>query len=109
MAAQIKLGILVPSSNTSLEPLTSAIISSLPNVSVHFSRFPVTKIALSQDALAQFDDAPILHAAQLLADAEVDIIGWSGTSAGWGAERKGVSRAQRRGGMGVIRGPIGDV
>lgn len=83
MAAQIKLGILVPSSNTSLEPLTCAILSSLPNISVHFSRFPVTKIAPSQDALSQFDDAPILFAAQLLADAEVDIIGWSGTSAGW--------------------------
>jgi len=83
MAAQIKLGILVPSSNTSLEPLTTAILSSLPNVSVHFSRFPVTRIALSQDALSQFNDAPILFAAQLLADAEVDIIGWSGTSAGW--------------------------
>lgn len=83
MAAQIKLGVLVPSSNTSLEPLTSAILSLLPNVSVHFSRFPVTKIALSRDALSQFDDAPILFAAQLLADAEVDIIGWSGTSAGW--------------------------
>lgn len=83
MATQIKLGILVPSSNTSLEPLTSAILSSLLNVSVHFSRFPVTHIALSQDALSQFDDAPILFAAQLLADAQVDIIGWSGTSAGW--------------------------
>jgi len=83
MAAQIKLGILVPSSNTSLEPLTTAILSSLPNISVHFSRFPVTHIALSQDALSQFDDKPILAAAQLLADAEVDIIGWSGTSAGW--------------------------
>jgi len=34
--------------------------------------------------LAQFELAPILHhAAELLAHAEVDIIGWSGTSAGW--------------------------
>ncbi|KAK4626145.1 hypothetical protein CLAFUW4_04291 [Fulvia fulva] len=80
---RIKLGILVPSSNTSLEPLTQAIISKLPNVSVHFSRFPVTEIALSPKALAQFDDSKILASASLLADAQVDIIGWSGTSAGW--------------------------
>jgi len=81
--APIKLGILVPSSNTNLEPLTFAILSALPNVSVHFSRFPVTHIALSQAALSQFDDTAILAAAQLLADAKVDAIGWSGTSAGW--------------------------
>lgn len=54
-----------------------------PVVSVHFSRFPVTQIALSATALSQFDDAPILSAAKLLAEAEVDLIGWSGTSSGW--------------------------
>ena len=79
----IKLGVLVPSSNTALEPLTAAIISSLPNVSVHFSRFPVTEISLSDNALSQFDDSKIIEAARLLADAKVDVIGWSGTSAGW--------------------------
>jgi maleate isomerase len=83
--AQIKLGILVPSSNTSLEPLTTSLLSSIPNtsVSVHFSRFPVTHIALSATALSQFNEPAILAAAQLLADAEVDVIGWSGTSSGW--------------------------
>lgn len=79
----IKLGILVPSSNTNLEPLTSSILSPIKDVSVHFSRFPVTHIALSKTALAQFDDTAILAAAKLLADAQVDVIGWSGTSSGW--------------------------
>jgi len=79
----IKLGILVPSSNTNLEPLTWSILSSLPDVSVHFSRFPVTHIALSATALSQFDDTAILASAKLLADAQVDVIGWSGTSSGW--------------------------
>lgn len=79
----IKLGVLVPSSNTALEPLTTAIITSIPNVSVHYSRFPVTQIALTDDALSQFDDGKIIDAAKLLADAKVDVIGWSGTSAGW--------------------------
>ncbi|KAJ9610523.1 hypothetical protein H2200_005300 [Cladophialophora chaetospira] len=83
----VRLGILVPSSNTSLEPLTSAIISSIRSsevtISVHFSRFRVTTIDLSSDANAQFEFLPILIASRLLADAEVDVIGWSGTSAGW--------------------------
>ena len=34
-------------------------------------------------ALNQFDDSKILAAAELLADAKVDVIGWSGTAAGW--------------------------
>ncbi|AHL75337.1 Asp/Glu/hydantoin racemase [Stutzerimonas stutzeri] len=80
---RIRLGILTPSSNTSLEPLTQALVSGLPNVSVHFARFSVTQIALSPDALGQFQQTHILNAAKLLADAHVDAIGWSGTSAGW--------------------------
>lgn len=81
----LRLGVLVPSSNTALEPLTSAIISQLsPHVTVHYSRFRVTKISLEADILAQFDsNGPIIEAARLLADAHVDVIGWSGTSGGW--------------------------
>ncbi|OYX85290.1 MAG: Asp/Glu/hydantoin racemase, partial [Azorhizobium sp. 35-67-5] len=51
--------------------------------SVHFSRFKVTEIALSKNALAQFDDSEILRAAELLAHAKVNTIGWNGTSSGW--------------------------
>ncbi|KAF6821108.1 asp glu racemase [Colletotrichum plurivorum] len=80
---RVRLGILTPSSNTSLEPLTQAIVASLPNVSVHFSRFRVLKISLDDDGLSQFQNDTIVAAAQLLADAEVDMIGWSGTSSGW--------------------------
>lgn len=88
MTRPLRLGVLTPSSNTALEPLTSAIVSALPGASAHFSRFKVTEIALDAAALGQFDDAPILAAAELLADAKVDVIGWSGTSAGWlGFER----------------------
>jgi maleate isomerase len=83
MTKPLRLGILTPSSNTSLEPLTSAIIADLPGVTVHFARFSVTKISLEKDALAQFTLDKILASAQLLADAKVDIIGWSGTSSGW--------------------------
>jgi maleate isomerase len=84
---QIRLGIIVPSSNTALEPLTQHIISDIPHttakVSVHFARFRVTTIALSDEANSQFALEPMLEAAKLLADAKVDMIGWSGTSASW--------------------------
>jgi maleate isomerase len=85
---RIRLGILTPSSNTALEPITSAMLSALPHVSAHFARFTVTEISLTQHALGQFDAHRILDAARQLADARVDVIGWSGTSAGWlGFER----------------------
>lgn len=83
MGPSVRLGVLTPSSNTALEPLTSAIVATLPGASAHFSRFRVTEISLSAQALGQFDDGPILAAADLLADAKVDVIGWSGTAAGW--------------------------
>lgn len=83
MVQQIRLGMLTPSSNTALEPIVCRMIADLPEVSVHFSRFRVTEIALSDTALDQFDIQPILDAAKLLADAKVDVIAWNGTSAGW--------------------------
>lgn len=43
----------------------------------------MTEISLSNKSLTQFTHDKILAAAQLLADAAVDVIGWSGTSAGW--------------------------
>ncbi len=83
MNARIRLGMLTPSSNTVLEPVTAAMLADLPDVSAHFGRFRVTQIALSEGALAQFDDAAILGAASLLADAKCDVIAWNGTSSGW--------------------------
>lgn len=77
------IGVLTPSSNTALEPLTSAMLNSLPGVSAHFSRFTVTEISMRDQSLKQFDDSKILEAARLLADAHVDVICWSGTSASW--------------------------
>lgn len=83
MTARILLGVLTPSSNTRLEPITAAMLAEIPEASAHFARFRVTEIALSAAASAQFDDGEILRAAALLADAKVHAIGWSGTSAGW--------------------------
>lgn len=77
------LGMLTPSSNTLLEPLTSAILADTPDVTAHFARFRVTEISTSATALGQFDCAPQLAAADLLADAKVQAIAWNGTSGGW--------------------------
>ena len=83
MTRHIALGMLTPSSNTVLEPMTARILAPHPHITAHFSRFPVTQIALTPTALRQFDPAPILDAARLLADAHVDVIAWNGTSAAW--------------------------
>lgn len=83
MTARISIGLLTPSSNTVLEPTVQAMLFGVPDVTAHFSRFRVTEISLSANALAQFDDRPMLQAAELLADAKVDVIGWAGTSSAW--------------------------
>ncbi len=80
---RVLLGMLTPSSNTILEPVTAAMLSGLPNVTAHFGRFRVTDISLGDCALEQFDQPPLLEAARLLADARVHAIAWNGTSAGW--------------------------
>lgn len=78
------LGMLTPSSNTVLEPYSSAMVANLvPEVSVHFGRFRVTEISLSDQALGQFENRPLLEAATLLKDARTDVIAWNGTSGGW--------------------------
>jgi maleate isomerase len=102
MSRTIRLGVLTPSSNTALEPLTSAIVGGLTDTTAHFARFRVTEISLSEAALGQFDDSKILAAAELLADARVDVIGWSGTSSGWlgfDADRRLTERIRERTGI----------
>ena len=77
------LGMLTPSSNTVLEPMTLNMLRDLDDVSAHFGRFRVTEISLSDYGLGQFDPEPFLYAAELLADAKCDVIAWNGTSGGW--------------------------
>jgi len=75
---------LTPSSNTALEPLTQALLAPVADrVSAHFGRFRVTQIALDDASNEQFRQAPILAAAELLADAKPAVIAWNGTSASW--------------------------
>jgi maleate isomerase len=98
----VRIGLLTPSSNTVLEPVSVAMLAGLPEASAHFSRFRVTEIALDARALSQFDDREILRAAELLAHARVDVIGWSGTSASWlglDADRRLVQRIREATGI----------
>ncbi len=83
MNKRVFLGMLTPSSNTTLEPMTSDILSGLPDVTAHFGRFGVTEISLGESALGQFENTPLIEASRLLADARVQAISWNGTSSGW--------------------------
>ena len=79
----MRIGMITPSSNTMLEPVTYKIVQEVPDLSVHFSRIGVTKIALSEDSNKQFEFQQMKEAAVLLADAKVDLLVWNGTSASW--------------------------
>ncbi|MBN9497283.1 MAG: aspartate/glutamate racemase family protein [Alphaproteobacteria bacterium] len=88
MNKPIRIGMLTPSSNTVLEPVCAEMLRGLPGVTAHFGRFEVTEISLGERSQRQFETTPMIAAAKLLADAQVDVIGWNGTSASWlGFER----------------------
>lgn len=81
--ASARLGMLTPSSNTVLEPITAAMLTGLEDVTAHFARLQVLKISMEADALNQFSTEPMLAAASQLAEAQVQSICWNGTSSGW--------------------------
>lgn len=79
-----RIGMLTPSSNTVLEPYTAAMFAPFGDeASAHFGRFRVVEISLSDDSQNQFRMAPILEAAERLAEARPRLIVWNGTSASW--------------------------
>jgi maleate isomerase len=79
-----RIGVLTPSSNTVVEPLTMSLTAPLADrLSLHYARFRVTVIADEPQSDEQFALAPIIDAARLLADARVDAILWAGTSGAW--------------------------
>ncbi|MFE7356422.1 GAF domain-containing protein [Streptomyces sp. NPDC057543] len=79
----LRIGMLTPSSNTCLEPVTYELLHRTDLATAHFARVPVTRIALDHGSDAQFDPEPMLAAARQLADADVDVIAWNGTSGSW--------------------------
>ncbi|MBR0659720.1 Asp/Glu/hydantoin racemase [Roseomonas oryzicola] len=79
----IRLGMLTPSSNTVLEPATYGLLADVPHISAHFQRLRVLSITLEGGSTGQFDVAPMVAAAEMLADAKVHAICWNGTSGSW--------------------------
>ena len=79
----IRLGMLTPSSNTVLEPATYALLDGAPDITAHFQRLRVLSISLEGGSTGQFDVAPMVAAAEMLADAKVQAICWNGTSGAW--------------------------
>jgi maleate isomerase len=82
-ARVLRLGFLVPSSNTVVEPVTYHLLQALPQPqpSAHFARLRVVRV--HSDSGAQFDNERRIEAASSLADALCDAIAWNGTSASW--------------------------
>ena len=79
---------LAPSSNTVLEPETAKLLPADGSVTAHVSRLRVVQISDDPSSLRQFELERVLAAADLLADAKVDLILWNGTAASWlGFER----------------------
>ncbi len=77
-----RLGMILPSSNTVVEPTCIAACAGLDDISLHFARFKLTAVSVDDPARAYYDSGLILEAAMLLADARCDVITWNGSAGG---------------------------
>ncbi len=73
----------VPSSNTVAEDEARRLLPADGSVTMHVSRVRVVQISEAATSVGQFAVDRMVAAAELLADAEVDLILWNGTAAGW--------------------------
>lgn len=81
----LRLGMILPSSNTVVEPVACAMVAELAATtpaSVHFSRFALTAVQVADPAAAYYDSGALLGAAKLLADARCHAICWNGSAGG---------------------------
>lgn len=78
-----RIGMITPSSNTVLEPVTYQMVADYEGeLTAHFSRVRVTRIQVDDEA-GQFSTEEFVSTASYLADARVDSIVWNGTSGAW--------------------------
>ena len=77
-----RIGMILPSSNTVVEPECIRLAARLPDVGVHFARFPLTAVSVADPRAAYYDSGALLGAARLLADARCDAICWNGSAGG---------------------------
>jgi maleate isomerase len=79
-----RVGLIVPSSNPTIEGFLQRVpVAPLLGLEVLVARVRVRRIAADAAADAQFDLAAFSAAAELLADAEVSLLSWAGTSGFW--------------------------
>ena len=92
-----RLGMIIPSSNTVVEQETGALIAGLDGVSLHFSRFKLTRVSVADAAAAYYDSGLMLEAGRLLADCRCTVITWNGSSGGvvgFGRDRRFVAELE---------------
>lgn len=77
-----RIGMITPSSNTTLEPVTRRLLAHRSDIEIPVTRIRVQAISLGGDG-ADFNQDEFVRAAGLLADAKVDVIAWNGTSGSW--------------------------
>lgn len=101
-----RVGLIVPSSNPTIEGfLQRTPAAVLLGLDVLVTRVRVRRIAADADADAQFDAEALAAAAGLLADAEVSLVSWAGTSGCWlGGDREDgvLARVSRAAGVRVV-------
>jgi len=80
-----RMGMITPSSNTALEPITSGVTASLQRdlFTIHYSRVVVRVISLDPVSVVQFTRDVMVEAAELFADGLMDVVAWNGTSGAW--------------------------
>jgi maleate isomerase len=79
-----KVGFIMPSSNTVLEPLTTQMTHPISDrVSTHFSRVPMKTLSPDSRDVDQFQPQGIVDAGALLKDCGLNAILWGGTSGSW--------------------------
>ncbi|MCZ8149102.1 MAG: Asp/Glu/hydantoin racemase [Roseomonas sp.] len=76
-----RIGMMVPSSNIVAEPVTAAMLEGVAGVTLHVTRFRVTRLDTSAEALAQFQTDPLFSAADLLMDAKMNAVCLNATAA----------------------------
>ena len=79
----VRIGLMVPSSNTVVEAETPKLLPKDCAATLHFSRLGVTHISASARSKAQFEMDRMIDTAVSLADADPDVIVWAGTAASW--------------------------
>lgn len=93
---EVRVGLIVPASNTNAEPLTAATLSGLPVIAL------ASRFALPTDLTAAIDEQVLGRPAELLAEADVRAIAFHGTSGSWmGLDRDRALAAALQGRTGV--------